>query len=69
MVQMAKTICEECEKVFMGGPDAFFCPKCLKKRMSEAAKKRNLSKTGRDAQKRKRGNGGGNGESSGNIHG
>ena len=36
----APVICYYCEKVFMGGPYAFVCPKCRKKRCSEAAKKR-----------------------------
>ena len=43
------TICEDCEKVFQGGPNAFFCPACRKKRLSDSAKKRNLSKLGNAA--------------------
>lgn len=39
---IAKTICEDCEKVFLGGPMAHFCPACRKKRISAAAKKRKL---------------------------
>lgn len=46
---LAPTICEDCEKVFKGGPYAFFCPSCRKKRLSAAAKKRNLNKLGCDA--------------------
>lgn len=46
---LAPTICEDCEKVFQGGPYTFFCPKCRKKRLREAAKKRNLNKLGNDA--------------------
>ena len=46
---LAPTICEECEKVFQGGANAFFCPSCRKKRLSAAAKKRNLNKLGNDA--------------------
>lgn len=38
----AKTICEDCEKVFLGGPMAHFCPACRKRRNSEAAKHRRL---------------------------
>lgn len=40
----APVICYYCEKVFMGGPYAFVCPKCRKKRSSEAAKKREAKK-------------------------
>ena len=46
---LAPTICEDCEKVFQGGPNAHFCPKCRKKRISEAAKRRGLNKLGSDA--------------------
>ena len=45
----APVICEKCEKVFMGGANAFICPKCRKKILSENAKKRNLSKIGNEA--------------------
>lgn len=48
------TICEDCEKVFWGGPYAFFCPKCRKKRLSAAAKRRNLNKLGNDAYSKQR---------------
>lgn len=40
----APVICYYCEKVFMGGQYAFVCPKCRKKRCSEAAKKREKQK-------------------------
>ena len=54
---MAKELCEDCGKVFDGGPTAFFCPECKKKRLSRAAKERNLNKLGNAAysnrQKRK----------------
>lgn len=46
---MAKEICEGCEKVFEAGPHTYFCPECRKKRLSEAAKRRNLNKLGSDA--------------------
>ena len=46
-------ICQDCGKTFMAGPNAFFCPECRKERVAaaarESAKKRNLSKIGRDA--------------------
>ena len=48
----APTICERCEKVFMGGPYAFFCPYCRKKIASENAKKRNLSKLGNEERRK-----------------
>ena len=49
MTAKAKTICEDCGKVFDGGPYAYFCPECRKKRLSKAAKDRNLNKLGNDA--------------------
>ena len=49
MATKAKTICEDCGKVFDGGPYAYFCPECRKKRLSKAAKDRNLNKLGNDA--------------------
>ena len=51
---MAKKICDECEKVFDGGPRAFLCPNCRKRRLREAAKARNLNKLGSDARTKKR---------------
>ncbi len=37
-----KTICEDCGKVFMAKSNkAFLCPKCVKKRISNANKKQN----------------------------
>lgn len=45
----APVICERCEKVFMGGENAFICPKCRKEMASERAKKINLSKIGNEA--------------------
>ena len=49
MATKAKTICEDCGKVFDGGPYAYFCPECRKKRLSKAAKDRNLNKLGNGA--------------------
>lgn len=46
---MCKEICQDCEKVFEGGPKAFLCPECRRKRLSNAAKMRNLNKIGSDA--------------------
>lgn len=46
---LVPTICENCEKFFYGGPYSHFCPKCRKKRLSDAAKRRNLNKLGTDA--------------------
>lgn len=42
-------LCEDCGKAFYAGPDAFLCPKCRKKRLSEAAKERKLSQIGNRA--------------------
>ena len=49
------TICEDCEKVFRGGTNAFLRPACRRKRLSDSAKKRNLSKLGSDARSARRG--------------
>ena len=46
---MAIEICEDCGKTFDGGPKAFLCRSCRRKRLSECAKKRNLNKLGNDA--------------------
>jgi len=48
---LAKEMCQDCGKVFMGGPNAFFCPACKKRRLSESAKKRNLNKIGQESRK------------------
>lgn len=50
----APVICEECEAVFYGGVNAYICPACRKKRLSDLAKKRNLSAIGREAQRKKK---------------
>jgi len=50
----APVICEECKRVFYGGVNAYFCPDCRKKKLSELAKKRNLSGIGRAAQRKKK---------------
>ena len=43
---MAKEICEDCGKVFVDGPKAFLCPNCRKRRLSNTAKARGLSRIG-----------------------
>lgn len=45
MSVLALVICEKCEKVFMGGPLAFFCPECRKALLSKAAKERDLCRS------------------------
>lgn len=49
---LAPTICEDCERVFYGGPNAYFCPECRAERIRvaarENAKKRRLNKMGTD---------------------
>ena len=47
--KMAKEICEDCGKVFDAGPFTFYCKACRSRRLSEAAKRRNLGQIGRDA--------------------
>lgn len=41
-----KEICEDCGKLFVAGPDAYLCPECRKKRLSEYAKRRKLNELG-----------------------
>lgn len=52
-MSLAKTICEDCEAVFLGGPNAYYCPACRKRRQSQQAKARNLSKLGAAARLQK----------------
>jgi Zn finger protein HypA/HybF involved in hydrogenase expression len=54
-MSQAPVICERCEKVFMGGANAFICPACRKKAVSESAKKRNLNRIGIEARRKKGG--------------
>ena len=49
---MAKEICADCEKVFDGGPKAFLCPECRKRRVREAHRQRVIRKA--DANKGER---------------
>lgn len=51
---MTKEMCCDCGKVFNAGPNAFLCPKCRKRRQSEQAKARGLSKLGAEAYSKKR---------------
>lgn len=46
---MTKEICEDCGKVFDAGPFTCYCKACRTRRLSEAAKRRNLGQIGRDA--------------------
>lgn len=43
---MAKEICQDCEKIFEGGKNAFLCPKCRKKRVEIGKKKSREKKRG-----------------------
>ena len=36
---LTREICQDCERIFIGGPKAFLCPACRKKRQSENAKR------------------------------
>lgn len=49
MAEKAKEICEDCGKVFDGGPYSYFCPDCRRKRLRESAKRRGLNKIGNEA--------------------
>lgn len=47
---MAKELCQDCGKVFEPkSSKGMICPSCHRKRLSQYAKERNLSKLGRDA--------------------
>ena len=46
---MAKEICDDCEKVYEGGPYSNYCPDCLRARLSKTAKRRNLNRLGNEA--------------------
>lgn len=47
---MAKEICQECGQVFEPKTNrAFFCPECVRRKVSESAKRRGLSKIGNEA--------------------
>lgn len=50
--ERAKEMCEDCGKVFMATKNEFFCPACRKRRLSDAAKKRNLSEIGHKSRKK-----------------
>ena len=50
---MYKGICEDCERVFEYKANAFLRPECVKKRISENAKKRNFNAIGIAAHRRK----------------
>lgn len=39
MARLAKEICQDCEKIFLGGPKAFLCPACRKKRVIQGRKR------------------------------
>ena len=48
---MAKEICQDCERIFEPkSSKGMICQSCHRKRLSEAAKARNLNKLGNDAQ-------------------
>jgi Zn finger protein HypA/HybF involved in hydrogenase expression len=42
----APVICEECERVFYGGVNAYLCPECRKKRLAGSDEKNNEKKKG-----------------------
>jgi predicted RNA-binding Zn-ribbon protein involved in translation (DUF1610 family) len=46
-------LCVECGAVYNETPYSFLCPKCRKKKQSESAKRRNLSKIGNEARWKK----------------
>lgn len=50
---MVKDLCYDCQSIFEHKGRAYFCPKCVKRRISEAAKKRNLNRLGLIAQGKK----------------
>ena len=46
---MALEVCEDCGKVFEAGKYQHICRACLRKRLSEQAKRRELNKIGNEA--------------------
>lgn len=48
-----RLICEDCGRVFEGGPKAYFCMECRKRKLSASAKRRNLNKIGNAAYSKK----------------
>ena len=49
----AKEICQDCGKVFLGGPKAFFCPDCIKRRQRAVGRSLGLSRLGVEARRKK----------------
>lgn len=49
---MSKGWCTECGAVYNETPTSFLCPECRKKKVSQSAKKRNLSKLGHKSRKK-----------------
>lgn len=47
----AREICQDCEKIFIGGPNAFLCPECRKKRIREGQKRRRENESKHRTQK------------------
>lgn len=48
--EMNKWPCDDCGKIFTAkGMNARYCPKCRKKRLSHAARKRKLNEIGSEA--------------------
>ena len=50
---MAKEICQDCERVFeTKSGKVYFCPECVKARLSASAKRRGLNSIGNEAYSR-----------------
>ena len=49
------TVCEDCNELFEAKSNkAFYCPKCVKKRLSNSAKRRELNMIGANAYSERR---------------
>lgn len=50
---MAKEICQDCGRVFEAGPKGRYCKACIRRRLSESAKRRGLNRMGGAARSEK----------------
>ena len=54
-MEKAKEICQDCGKVFLAGPKAFFCPACIKRKQKAVGRRLGLSRLGIEAKMKKKG--------------
>ena len=51
---MAREICQDCGKTFLGGPNSYLCTSCRKGRLRNYAQERKLSELGNKARSEKK---------------